>query len=80
MIYLETPLEVAVSRCETQPGGDLRPILEDRARLAQRFARRVAHYRQAHLTLPTAGRTPAELVAGVNDALTLRLRVPSPPR
>jgi len=61
VVFLETPLETALARCAEQAGGAVRPVLLDRAALAGRFARRLAHYRQAHQTLDTARGTPADL-------------------
>jgi shikimate kinase len=69
IVFLETPLEVALERCAQQTGGAVRPVLKDRAALAERFHRRLEHYRQAHHTLSTHGRTPQELAQRLLDAL-----------
>jgi shikimate kinase len=61
LVFLETPLEIALERCAQQPGSAVRPVLSDRAAIAERFSRRLEHYRGAHQTLSTAGRLPAEL-------------------
>jgi shikimate kinase len=76
VVFLETPLDVAVARCVQQPGAAVRPVLRDQAALAERFERRLEHYRQAHQTLSTAGRTPSELarllLSGLQPVLNQR--------
>ncbi len=61
LVFLETPLEVALARCAGETGSAVRPVLRDRAALAERFTQRLEHYRKAHQTLSTADRAPAEL-------------------
>ncbi len=61
VVFLETPLEVALARCADQTGAALRPVLRDEAALAERFERRLEHYRKAHQTLSTTDHTPSEL-------------------
>ncbi len=62
IVYLETPLNVALARCARQAGAAVRPLLREQAFLAERFHRRLDHYRQAHQTVSTAERSPKELV------------------
>jgi shikimate kinase len=69
IIFLETPLEVALARCAGEPGGAIRPVLADRSQLESRYTRRLEHYRRAHHSLSTADRSPAELVLVIRDTL-----------
>jgi shikimate kinase len=62
IVFLEAPLETLVGRCTGQADAPVRPILRDRERLAARWQARQPLYREAHLTVGTAGRTPAEVV------------------
>ena len=73
VVFLETPLEVAIARCEQQQNGAVRPVLTERALLAERFARRAEQYRESHTTLATEGRSPAELLRLLLDTLEPRL-------
>jgi shikimate kinase len=59
VIFLEAPLETLVGRCARQPDAPVRPILQDRERLAARWQARQPLYREAHLIVATADRTPA---------------------
>jgi shikimate kinase len=63
VVFLDAPLETLILRCAGHEGGPVRPVLADRARLEQRWRNRQPWYRQAHLTIPTAGLAP-EAVAG----------------
>ncbi len=74
VVFLETPLETALARCAQQAGGAVRPVLLDQTALAGRFARRLAHYRQAHQTLNTAHGTPGELARLLLDSLEPHLK------
>ncbi len=73
LVFLETPLEIALARCAQQSGGAVRPVLEhlDRAGLKDRYARRLEHYRLAHQTILTADRTPDQVAGTLLDALAL---------
>ncbi len=61
VIFLDTPLEIALTRCAQQSGAALRPVLRDQAALEARFRRRLEQYRLAHLTVSTVDRTPSLL-------------------
>lgn len=58
LVYLSAPLEVLAGRCRQQqiadPHAARRPVLEQRAELAERFLRRKPLYESAHWTIPTA--------------------------
>lgn len=70
IVFLDAPLDVMVDRCLAQPNAAERPILTDRLRLTQRFASRLPYYRQAHLTVPTAGLSPHGVVVRILSELT----------
>jgi shikimate kinase len=63
VVFLEAPFDTLVERCAGQADAPVRPVLRDRERLAARWQARQPVYRQAHLTVATAGRTPEEVVA-----------------
>lgn len=62
LIFLDAPLETLVERCGGDAEGPVRPILADRVRLAERYTTRLTWYRQAHLTIATAGISPEQVV------------------
>jgi shikimate kinase len=62
VVFLEAPLDTLIDRCAGQPNAPVRPILRDRERLAERWQARLPLYRQAHLTVATAERTPEAVV------------------
>ncbi|HMD21661.1 MAG TPA: shikimate kinase [Alloacidobacterium sp.] len=74
VVFLEAPLEIMISRCEQQPGAALRPILNDRERLRDRFESRLPHYRNAHLVVKTASLTPEETSQQIFKAVTALLK------
>jgi len=69
LVFLDAPLDVLVTRCLEQPGAAERPVLADREGLQRRFSSRLPHYREAHLTISTAGLTPDEVVLKILGAL-----------
>ncbi|MGC2618834.1 MAG: shikimate kinase [Acidobacteriaceae bacterium] len=62
VIFLEAPLDTLIGRCAEQANAPVRPVLRDRGGLAARWQARVPLYRQAHLTVATAERTPEAVV------------------
>lgn len=71
VVFLEAPLETMVARCEQQAGAAVRPVLQDRDRLEARFAARLPYYRQAHLVVETAARSPEETARHIMESLNL---------
>ena len=69
VVFLEAPLETMIARCATHEGGPVRPVLADRARLAERWNQRLPWYRQAHLTIDTANRSPENAVERILERL-----------
>lgn len=66
LVHLEVALETTLARCAGTEGS--RPILADRARLEQRYARRLALYRTAHVSLAADTLTPDEVAQAVVGA------------
>lgn len=58
IVFLDAPFDTLICRCAQQPDAPVRPVLRDRERLAERWQSRLPLYREAHLTIPTAGLTP----------------------
>jgi shikimate kinase len=71
IVFLDAPLDIMVERCLAQPNAAERPVLTDRDRLKQRFVSRLPHYRQAHLTISTAGLSPNDVVVRILSELTV---------
>jgi shikimate kinase len=65
LIFLDAPLDVLLSRCSGQPNAPVRPVLADRVRLQERWTARLPWYRQAHLTVHTAGCAPDQVVVHI---------------
>lgn len=62
VVFLDAPLDVLVERCLEQTNAEERPVLADREKLQRRFMSRLAHYRNAHITIATPDLSPAEVV------------------
>ncbi|HVW78657.1 MAG TPA: shikimate kinase [Alloacidobacterium sp.] len=78
VIFLKAPLEVMIARCEQQPGAAIRPVLNDRERLLQRFQSRLPHYERAHLVIETAQLTIQETSHQIVAALSASLKENAP--
>jgi shikimate kinase len=74
VVFLQAPLEIMIARCEQQPGAALRPILNDRERLRDRFESRLPHYQNAHLVIETATLTPEETSQQILKAISALLK------
>jgi shikimate kinase len=85
-IFLSAPLPQLLARChvstttsrDTCADGSeeapVRPLLTAPEPPEARLARRLPHYRRAHLTLDTAGIPPVEVVERILASLTLAKR------
>ncbi len=64
VVFLETPVELLFDRCLTtvSPEENLRPLAADPEAFGALYESRLPHYRKAHLTVSTNGKT-AEQVA-----------------
>lgn len=69
IVFLEAPLPTLVSRCCAQPDAPTRPLLADAERLEERWQRRQAWYREAHLTVSTRDLTPDAVVDCILQAV-----------
>jgi shikimate kinase len=69
VVFLDAPLEVLVARCAAHEGGRVRPVLEDRERLEERWRTRLPRYRQAHLTVDTVDETPETVAERILEHL-----------
>lgn len=58
-IWLDCPVEELRRRCEAMNN---RPLFRDQAGFEQLFAQRLPYYQLAQYRIPTAGRTPAQIV------------------
>jgi len=69
LVHLEVTLETTLARC----GGTEheRPVLADRANLANRYARRLPLYRMAHVSIEADALTPDEVAEEVVRAAHL---------
>jgi shikimate kinase len=72
VLFLDAPLDTLVARCLAQPGAAERPVLADREGLLRHFNARLPHYRAAHHTVMTAGRSPQAVVAYILEFLDQR--------
>ena len=72
VLFLDAPLDVLVTRCLAQPAAAERPVLADREGLLRRYNARLPYYREAHLTIMTAGLTPHAVVATILRVLEQR--------
>jgi len=69
VVFLDAPFEVLIGRCAAQENAPVRPVLRERARLAERWRARLPLYRQAHLTISTANLSPGAVAESIIDAL-----------
>jgi shikimate kinase len=69
VIFLKAPLEVLIDRCEQQPDAAIRPVLNQRAALHERFHSRQQYYETAHITIETHGVSPSAVVDLILDKL-----------
>jgi len=65
VVFLKAPLDILIARCEQQPGAAVRPVLNQRELLDQRFQARQRHYESAHITVDTLGESPAGVVDSI---------------
>jgi shikimate kinase len=63
LVHLEASLETVLKRCD---GTDsLRPVLQDRSNLENRYHRRLPLYRESHLTIPVDSLLPGAVVEAI---------------
>lgn len=78
VIFLDAPLDILVARCLAQPSAAERPVLADRESLLRRFNARLPYYRNAHLTITTAGLSPQAVVSRILEAIEKRCTTGAP--
>lgn len=66
LVHLEVDLATTLARCAGTEGA--RPILADRANLANRYARRLPLYRTAHVSIAVDALTPEQVAKAVLHA------------
>ncbi len=71
VVYLQTPLAVALARCAAEPGSAVRPVLDDADAVERRFNARLPFYGAADLTLHTEGQAPATIAERIATAVRL---------
>lgn len=68
-IFLSAPIAELLARCHGAERTPIRPLLAAAEPAEDRLARRLPHYRQAHLTIDTSKITPAAVVDLILDWL-----------
>jgi shikimate kinase len=74
MVFLETPIEEMLNRCGVENEADLenpRPLAADAESFRALYEKRLPHYRAAHVTINTAGKSVGEVAREVADWLAL---------
>ena len=69
LIHLEVSLNEAIRRC-TAEAQSVRPVLANQERLAERYATRLALYRQAPMTFAVDDLAPEQIVQNIVEALS----------
>jgi shikimate kinase len=69
LVFLKASLNILIDRCERQEGAVLRPLLQQRETLGDRFASRLRHYEQAHITVVTENLSPNTVVDRILEQL-----------
>jgi len=69
-VFLDAPAGELWRRCEQD--GVARPLRKDRSQFARLYEARLPFYRQASLTIATAGKSAAAICAEIESALHLR--------
>jgi len=78
-VFLETPIEEMLQRCGVEDEGGAenpRPLAADVGSFRALYQERLPHYRAAHITINTAGKTVTEVARAVADGLDLKTAEP----
>ena len=73
-VFLETPLEDMMQRCgidDVTGPENSRPLAADAESFRSLYERRLPHYRNAHVTIQTVGKSIAEVAREVADWITI---------
>ena len=75
-VFLETPIEKMIERCGVEDDADPenpRPLAADAESFRALYEKRLPHYRAAHVTIHTAGKSVAQVAREAADRLALAL-------
>lgn len=75
-VFLETPIEEMIERCGVEDDADPdnpRPLAADRESFRALYQKRLPHYRTAHVTIDTAGKSIAQVACEAADRLGLAI-------
>jgi shikimate kinase len=73
-VFLETPVEVMLTRCSVEDKPDAenpRPLAADAPAFRKLYEQRLPAYRAAHLTIDTSGKTVDDVAREIADSLKL---------
>jgi shikimate kinase len=76
IVFLETPIEEMIERCGVEDDVDPenpRPLAEDAEAFRVLYEKRLPHYRAAHITIHTAGKSIAQVAREAADRLALAI-------
>ena len=73
IVFLETPVDLLFDRCLTtvSPEENLRPLAADPEAFAALYESRLPHYRKAHLTVSTDGKTAEQVAQEIASSLAV---------
>ena len=75
-VFLETPIEEMIERCGVEDDADPenpRPLAADAESFRALYEKRLPHYRAAHVTIHTAGKSIAQVAREAADRLALAI-------
>ena len=76
IVFLETPIEAMIERCGVEGDADSenpRPLAADAESFRALYKKRLPHYRAAHVTIHTAGKSIAQVAREAADRLALAI-------
>jgi shikimate kinase len=76
IVFLETTIEEMIERCGVEGNADpenLRPLAADAESFRALYEKRLPHYRAAHVTIHTAGKSIAQVAREAADRLALAI-------
>jgi shikimate kinase len=76
IVFLETPIEEMIGRCGVEGDADPenpRPLAADAESFRALYEKRLPHYRAAHVTIHTAGKSIAQVAREAADRLALAI-------
>jgi shikimate kinase len=76
IVFLQTPIEEMIERCGVEGDADPenpRPLAADAESFRALYEKRLPHYRAAHVTIHTAGKSIAQVAREAADRLALAI-------